>query len=56
LDFAALTPIATFMIEDFPFVCALTANGDAAVVADRHALHLLRLEGGDRNPRSTSTR
>jgi hypothetical protein len=46
-DLTALTPIATFTIEDFPIICALTANGDTAVVGDRRTLHLLRLEDGN---------
>ena len=53
LDLTALTPIATFAIEDFPIICALIANGDTAVVGDRRTLHLLRLEDGILTARAT---
>ena len=41
-DLRSLTPLASFTIEDFPQVCALTADGDTALVGDRRNLHILR--------------
>jgi hypothetical protein len=34
-DLHSLTPLASFTIEDFPEVCALTADGDTVIVGDR---------------------
>ena len=41
-DLRSLKPLASFTIEDFPEVCALTADGDTAIVGDRRSLHILR--------------
>jgi len=41
-DLHSLTPLASFTIEDFPEVCALTADGDTVIVGDRRTLHILR--------------
>jgi hypothetical protein len=40
-DLLTLESLATFPLEDFGIVCALTADGDTAIVGDRRSLHLL---------------
>lgn len=41
-DLRAMESLAGFTLDDFPTVCALTADGETAIVGDRRSLHLLK--------------
>jgi len=41
-DLRGMESLASFTLDDFPRVCALTADGETAIVGDRRSLHLLK--------------
>jgi WD40 repeat protein len=45
-DIESRQPLASFTLESFPNVCALSADGQVVVVGDRRTVHLLKFETG----------
>ena len=45
-DIESRQPLASFTLEDFPNVCALSEDGQTAVVGDRRTAHLLKFRTG----------